>query len=55
MPARSHPTVQEDDAEQPGDSPSVIACRSSPGKFVFIESENSDGWIATDHTVECRR
>ena len=34
------------------DLPEVSVCRSCPGKFVFIESGNSDGWIATDSAVE---
>ncbi len=30
----------------------VAACRTCPGRVVFIESDNTDGWIATDATVE---
>lgn len=26
--------------------------RSAPDRVVFTEEGNSDGWIATDHTVE---
>lgn len=32
--------------------PDVRACRSRPGKVVFIEDGNTDGWIATDAAVE---
>ncbi|KYH25406.1 hypothetical protein HAPAU_20780 [Halalkalicoccus paucihalophilus] len=30
----------------------VSALRTSPDRVVFTEDGNSDGWIATDHTVE---
>lgn len=33
----------------------VSSHESSPGRFVFVEEENSDGWLATDLTVEPRR
>lgn len=28
---------------------------TSPGRTVFTEPDNSDGWIATDYTVEVER
>ena len=28
---------------------------SSPGRFVFVEEGNTDGWLATDVTVEPHR
>ena len=34
------------------DLPHVSVCRSRPEKLVFIEAGNTDGWIATDSTVE---
>lgn len=33
----------------------VTAHRSSPSKTVFTETNNSDGWIATDCTVSLER
>jgi len=30
----------------------VSACRTRPGRLVFIESGNTDGWIATDVVVD---
>lgn len=33
----------------------VVVHRSSPGRAVFVEKGNSDGWISTDETVEVRR
>lgn len=40
------------------DEEAVAELRShatSPEKTVFTEPGNSDGWIATDYTVEARR
>ena len=33
----------------------VTAHRSSPGRFVFTETDNTDGWIATDLAVSLER
>jgi hypothetical protein len=35
--------------------PEIAVCESCPGKAVFLESGNTDGWIASDVTVEVRR
>ncbi|MCT9096805.1 hypothetical protein [Haloarchaeobius sp. HME9146] len=32
--------------------PPVRANETSPGRVVFCEHDNSDGWIATDFTVD---
>jgi hypothetical protein len=37
------------------DRPELSVCKSAPGKAVFIESKNSDGWIAIDAPVEVIR
>ena len=34
------------------DRPVVRACESRPGRTVLIESENSDGWIASELVVD---
>lgn len=34
------------------DRPEVSICESGPGTSVFIESGNTDGWIASDTTLE---
>lgn len=34
---------------------SITAHHSSPERTVFVEQDNKDGWIATDHTVELVR
>ncbi|WP_280536267.1 hypothetical protein [Halopenitus sp. POP-27] len=35
--------------------PAVTVSRTSPGKRVFSEADNTDGWIATDLAVEPER
>lgn len=35
--------------------PTISACESCPERTVFLESGNTDGWIATDLTVELAR
>lgn len=34
------------------DRPDLTLCESRPGKAVLIETGNSDGWIASDVTVD---
>lgn len=36
------------DSETP---PTVFECDSTPEKTVFVEENNSDGWIATSLTI----
>lgn len=36
----------------PRERPRIAACESCPGKSVFIESGNTDGWIASDTTLD---
>ena len=41
-----------------GDDAAIVAVtahRSSPDRIVFTECDNTDGWIATDCTVDCER
>jgi len=47
-------SVDEESASQP-ECPTVAVHRSSPERLVFAESDNTDGWIATDLAVEPRR
>lgn len=37
------------------ETPTVSVCESSPGRTVFLEAGNTDGWIASDLTVEPRQ
>lgn len=34
------------------DLPEISVCESCPGTSVFIESGNTDGWIASDTTLD---
>jgi hypothetical protein len=43
------------DDEMESDGPTVSVCESRPGRTVFIESGNTDGWIASDLTVDATR
>jgi hypothetical protein len=40
---------------EPHDAPEISLCESRPGKAVLIESGNTDGWMASDLTVEVTR
>lgn len=35
--------------------PVVAACETCPGRVVFTEDGNTDGWISTDLTVSLTR
>ncbi len=45
-----------DDADDPREAPApavaVTAHQSAPGRTVFVEEDNSDGWIASSLTVD---
>lgn len=41
--------------EGSGRGPEITVCESCPGRAVFTESGNTDGWIASDFTVEAHR
>jgi hypothetical protein len=46
------------DGDEPTDRNEPVGLRvhaTTPHRTVFTEPENSDGWIATDLTVEIRR
>ena len=49
---RQHHT--EVDAE-PHSTPEISICRTCPERSVFLEEGNTDGWIASDYTVEIVR
>ena len=49
VPARGQGTGIDDDTEEP---PAVVTFHETrPGKVVFTERNNVDGWIATDRAV----
>lgn len=37
------------------ETPEISVCESRPGKSVFLESGNTDGWIASDLTIDVTR
>jgi hypothetical protein len=50
---QTHPDADPDEAAS--DRPDISVCESCPGNRVFLESGNTDGWIASDLTVEVER
>jgi myo-inositol-hexaphosphate 3-phosphohydrolase len=44
-----------DDGPESRDSPNVSVHESTPERSVFIEAANTDGWIASDTTIEVTR
>lgn len=55
-PDGSRESESESEADAPNDrGPAVAALRASSDRTVFTEDGNSDGWIATDTTVDLER
>ena len=52
--AAGTPSHVESDAEL-NPTPEISVCKSCPETSVFLEAGNSDGWIASDLTVEIER
>jgi len=52
-PARREEPELDEDREEP--AAVVTSHETRPGKTVFTERDNSDGWIATDLTVALER
>ncbi|MDR5674188.1 Uncharacterized protein AArcCO_1604 [Halalkaliarchaeum sp. AArc-CO] len=36
-------------------TPEICTVRTSPGRLLFSETDNPDGWIATDSAVDLER
>ena len=49
--SRSERAGESDSSERP----EVSVCESCPGTSIFLESGNTDGWMASDVTVEVVR
>jgi hypothetical protein len=47
--------ASDEPADPPADEPDISAHSTTPDRTVFTESDNGDGWIATDLTVDVRR
>lgn len=52
MPTGTQSQRETDASTDSQESPMVSLCETSPGKSVFIESGNTDGWIAIDTTLD---
>jgi hypothetical protein len=52
MAAGTHSRADAESDTEPPQSPQISVCESCPGKAVFLESGNTDGWIASDVTVD---
>jgi hypothetical protein len=55
MAARREFDEESDRESDDASRPSISVCETCPGRTVFMESGNSDGWISSDHAVEPRR
>lgn len=55
MPTGTQSGADDEGAPPRPETPTVSVCESRPGRTVFIESGNTDGWIASDLTVEPTR
>ncbi|AFK19389.1 MULTISPECIES: hypothetical protein [Haloferax] len=51
--AQSHSETTSD--QEPQQGPEIAICESRPGKSVFLEAGNTDGWISSDMTVDVIR
>ncbi|WP_195893071.1 DUF7331 family protein [Halopiger djelfimassiliensis] len=54
VPARRQDS-DSDDGELEEQAALVTSHETRPGKVVFTERDNTDGWIATDLTVDLER
>ncbi|MFC6724793.1 hypothetical protein ACFQE1_10505 [Halobium palmae] len=51
-------TQSRSDGEGGGDpapTPQISVCESCPGRTVFIEADNTDGWLSSDVTTDVVR
>ncbi|MFC5135032.1 MULTISPECIES: hypothetical protein [Haloferacaceae] len=53
--SRNEPRPGSEREPEPDRKPDLTVCEGSPGRSVFIESGNTDGWIAVDDPVEVSR
>ncbi|RAW46222.1 hypothetical protein DQW50_05495 [Halorubrum sp. 48-1-W] len=53
--SRNEPRRGSEREPEPARTPDVNVCECSPGRSVFIESGNTDGWIAVDALVDVLR
>ena len=52
MPTHTEERGDADTDAATTDAPTLTACTASPERTVLLESGNTDGWIASDLTVD---
>jgi hypothetical protein len=52
MPVETRPRTEPSPEREDDQSPEITVCESCPSTSIFIESGNTDGWIASDLTVD---
>ncbi len=55
MAAGTHSYSKAEPEQEPSYTPEISVCESCPGTSVFLESGNTEGWIASDVTMEVVR
>lgn len=55
MPAETRSRSGSPSEPESDQCPDITVCESCPGTSIFIEAENTDGWIASDLTVDVPR
>jgi len=51
MAAGTHKSLDRN-SSSPENEPAVLVYETCPGRSVFVEAGNSDGWIATGLTID---
>jgi hypothetical protein len=49
--SRPNESVERDESP----APEISVCKSCPGRTVFIEADNTDGWLSSDVTLDVTR
>ena len=52
MPTHTEERGDADTDAATADTPTLTACTAGPERTVLLESDNTDGWIASDLTVD---
>lgn len=55
MAAATQSRIDDTSDEVSDERPDIAVCESMPGRSVFLESGNTDGWIASDAIVAVQR
>lgn len=55
MPTRTRSLADVDSEGEPRPKSGIFVCGTCPGRSVFLEAGNTDGWISTDVTADVTR